>query len=784
MSRTFEISKKRAVYFDVTDFLADKKYTVDPREEAVLTRLDVLYRALVSVMFNYVPTSGHPGGSISCGRFVEHLIYKEMKYDFSRPLLENSDIISYTAGHKALGLYAMWALRNECVKQGNSSLLPADEKEQLRLEDLLGFRRNRVQGTPLFEKFRAKPLGGHPEPVVPFVRTSTGASGVGVASGVGLALAAADAYGKNCPVVHLVEGEGGLTAGRVSEAVAMAATANLKNVVFHVDWNEASIESERVTAENGQAGDYVQWTPMEFFYIHDVNVIYVPDGHDFKQIHIAHQLAREITNCQPTAIVYRTTKGWHYGIEGKACHGSGHKFASDGFYASLGELEKLYPVTIPHFEGDKTPENIEKFYWETLLQIRTAVAADKELCAFICTQLQERQASLSAQHRTVRTGFGNVEKAYRLDPSVVPAPFGFTVGESYTTRGVLGEVLGYINKETNGTLLVGSADLYGSTGAAGAAKPFPSGNFNTQTNPLARRISAGGICEDGMSGVCSGISSFGKHIAVSSTYGAFLAFEHVSARLHAIGAQCAREIGLHVNTLILFNGHASLPTGEDGPTHADPQSLQLVQENFPKGSCITATPLEVDEIWPLVAKALSLRPAVFAPFVIRTSAKLMDRKTLGADPAENAVNGIYYLHRAKKENAPAVFVQGAGVGREIIEKVLPVLEKSGLDVNILYITSRELFDRLSPQEQEKLVPSALLERAMGITDFTLPTLDGWIYSRTGRRHTLFPHKNGKFLSSASASKVYEEAQMDGKSLLSAIGAFVDAAEGKMEKGNA
>ena len=80
-------------------------------------------------------------------------------------------------------------------------------------------------------------------------------------------MAAADAYGENCPVVHIVEGEGGLTAGRVSEAAAMAATAQLKNVVFHIDWNEASIESERVTADGEHPGDYVQWNPMEFFYI-------------------------------------------------------------------------------------------------------------------------------------------------------------------------------------------------------------------------------------------------------------------------------------------------------------------------------------------------------------------------------------------------------------------------------------------------------------------------------------------------------------------------------------
>ena len=771
--KSFPVSTKRAVYADVTDYLNNPSYALDVRETALLERLDLFYRTLISIVFNYVPTSGHPGGSISCGRFVSHLLYKEMAYDFTHPLTEEADIISYAAGHKALGLYTMWALRNECVRVAKPELLPADEKLQLRLEDLLGFRRNSVQGTPLFKKFHVKTLGGHPEPVIPFVRVSTGASGVGIGSGVGLAFGAADAYGENCPNVHLIEGEGGLTAGRASEAVAMAATAQLKNVIFHLDWNEASIESERVTAQDGQPGDYVQWTPMEFFHMHDVNVIYVPNGHDFKQIHIAHQLAREMQNHQPTAIIYRTVKGWQYGMEGKACHGSGHKFCDDGFYQSLNNFEQIFNVKFPHFEGDKSLENIEKFYWGSLEVVRKALEGEKELCAFVADCLARAAGRLAALKRSVRADLGDSEKLYQFYGKPTPEKFQFTVGESYTTRGVLGGVLGYLNQETNGTLLVASADLYGSTGAEGVCKPFAPGLFNAVSNRASRRLSAGGICEDGMAAVCSGISAFGKHVAVSATYGAFLAFEHVAARLHAIGVQGARELGQKANTLILFNGHASLPTGEDGPTHADPQSLQLVQGSFPKGACITITPLEVDEIWPLVTKSLSLKPAIFAPFVIRPSAKLMDRAALKIDPAQNAVNGVYYLRRAKGKAEGTIFVQGAGVGRQIVEKVLPKLLQNGPDVNIIYVTSRELFEQLSPAEQEKLIPSELLHTAMGITDFTLPTLDCWIDSRAGRKYTLFPHKNGKFLASATASKVYEEAQLDGASLLKAICAYVN-----------
>ncbi len=771
MIKKFELGKKRGVYLNVSDYAHNPDWQLSQEELRAFEKWDAAYRTLVALLYNYVPNSGHPGGSISSGRIVEHLLYKEMAYDLKRPHLDEADIISYAAGHKALGLYAMWALRNEAARIAAPELLPTEEKLQLRLEDLLGFRHNKEQNTPLFKKFNVKPLGGHPEPLIPFVRTSTGASGVGDGSAVGLALAAADAYGENCPAVHIIEGEGGLTAGRVSEAAATAATAQLKNAVFHIDWNEASIESERVTADGEKPGDYVQWNPMEFFFIHDFNVICVPNGHDFNQIHAAQKLAAELDNHQPTAIVYRTVKGWHYGIEGKASHGSGHKFASDGFYAALAEFETLFGVSFPRFEGEKTEENIEKFYWESLLTVRRALESDKSLCAYFAGRLVQSAQALAAKCRTVRADLGDISQIYTFNPAEVPAEFVFEKGKSYTTRGVLGNVLAYMNKQTGGSLLTASADLYGSTGAGAISKDFPDGFFNTVSNPLSRRLSAGGICEDGLAAVCTGISAFGKHVGVASSYGAFLAFEHVAARLHAIGVQCAREAGLSPNTFIMFNGHAGLPTGEDGPTHADPQSLQLLQGNFPKGACITAVPLEVDEIWPLTAKALSLKPAIFAPFVVRPSYTFLNREAMGIEPASQAVNGVYYMRRAKGAGEGTVLVQGAGVGRIVAEELLPALNANGPDVNVIYVTSRELFEMLPENEQEKILPLTLRRQAMGITDFTLPTLEGWLLSQAGRRHTLFPHKNGVYLGSASAAKLYAEAGLNAASLLDAVRAY-------------
>jgi transketolase len=90
-----------------------------------------MYRSLCAMLYNYVPTSGHPGGSISSGRFVSGVIFNHLDYDVANPDRADADIISYAAGHKTLGLYAMWALRNEVMRIGCPELLPKDEKHQL-----------------------------------------------------------------------------------------------------------------------------------------------------------------------------------------------------------------------------------------------------------------------------------------------------------------------------------------------------------------------------------------------------------------------------------------------------------------------------------------------------------------------------------------------------------------------------------------------------------------------------------------------------------------------------
>ena len=748
---------------------------------------DLIYRSLCAIMYNYVPSSGHPGGSISSGRFVQSLLFNTLDYNFSNPDAPDADIVSYAAGHKALGLYAAWALRNEVARIGNPSLLPKDLKYQLRLEDLLGFRRNPTTTTPLFKEHKAKPLDGHPTPATPFVKLSTGASGVGVTSSFGLALGALDTYRDNTPKVHVVEGEGGMTPGRVSEALAAAGTMGLKNLFLHVDWNQASIDTNNVCRNGKTTGDYVQWDPMEFCYLHDWNVIIVPDGFDFRQIFAAQEKALSLNNGQPTAIIYRTVKGWKYGIEGKASHGAGHKLCSEGFYEALEPLIEEKQGKLPKCEPDKMrcrggadTNEIESCYWEALKVIRMSMESSKDTITEFSNHLTESQKRLQDHKRTPHNKAPNVNAIFdnsRFDPKKVPAELTLKVGDATTLRGALGNVLNYYNKQSGGAILSAAADLLGSTSTTNIAKGFPEGYYNSNNNPDARLLSIGGICEDAISGVLSGLSTYGHHIGVGSSYGAFIAaLGHISSRLHGIGNQARQAIAKDepYKTFILTCAHAGLKTGEDGPTHADPQALQLLQENFPSKVMITLTPWDPQEMWPLITTALQKRPAVIAPFVTRPNEKVYDRAKLKIAPAAECTTGIYALRKAdlKGKCDGTVVLQESGVTYAFIEEALSRLDKEGLNLNVFYITSAELFDLLSPSEQEKIYPYELAKNAMGITGFTYPTMYRFILSQEGRQATLHPFRKGHFLGSGQANKVLEEAGLDGESQCKAIMRYV------------
>jgi transketolase len=183
---------------------------------------------------------------------------------------------------------------------------------------------------------------------------------------------------------------------------------------------------------------------------------------------------------------------------------------------------------------------------------------------------------------------------------------------------------------------------------------------------------------------------------------------------------------------------------------------------------ITLTPWDPQEVWPLMSTALAKRPAIIAPFVTRPNEMIMDRVGSGISPAADCTTGVYALRKAKGKGDGTIVLQGSGVTYAFLEETLPLLEKDGVDLNVYYVASAELFDLLPLSEQQRIFPEERAREAMGISGFTKPTMMRWITSEAGRAATLYPFMKGHYLGSGQANMVMAEAGLDGASQYKAI----------------
>ena len=223
--------------------------------------------------------------------------------------------------------------------------------------------------------------------------------------------------------------------------------------------------------------------PLELAYLHDWNVILVPEGLDFEQILIAQRTALRMRNSQPTAIVYRTKKGWQYGVEGKASHGAGHGLCTDGFYQALNPMIGLMGGTLPRCEGGEQrcragqdKAILEECFWEALQIIRSALEKNRPIVNALAQRLVHARTRLNRRSRKPRPHAPVIESLFetaKRTEGSIPSELTLQAGKSTTLRGELGRVLNHYNKASNGAILTAAADLLGSTSVNTAAQGFP-----------------------------------------------------------------------------------------------------------------------------------------------------------------------------------------------------------------------------------------------------------------------------------------------------------------------
>jgi transketolase len=200
----------------------------------------------------------------------------------------------------------------------------------------------------------------------------------------------------------------------------------------------------------------------------------------------------------------------------------------------------------------------------------------------------------------------------------------------------------------------------------------------------------------------------------------------------------------------------------------------VLQENFPGDVMISLTPWDPNELWPLTAESLLQRPAVLAAYVTRPSELVLDRAALGLAPAEAAVKGVYKLLAANGKPDATIIYQGSEVAYAFAAGVLPRLKEKGINLDVYYVASAELFERLDEEEQRLIFPYSAASSAMMFSGFTRATTYRWIMSERGREFTMYPWKSGNFLGSGQGDVCLEQAGMHAAAQLDTIQRFITA----------
>ena len=263
--------------------------------------------------------------------------------------------------------------------------------------------------------------------------------------------------------------------------------------------------------------------------------------------------------------------------------------------------------------------------------------------------------------------------------------------------------------------LAASADLADSTNISGFAKGY--GDFKGY-GWYERYGSADGvllpqeITEFANVGILVGMATvnlsqdpeeaFDGFWGACSTYGSFSYLKYGMLRLFS---QLAQDCEFKVGKVLWIAGHSGPETADDSRTHFGIFS-PAVMRLFPDGHVINLHPWEYNEVPVLLGAAFQQKAPIVALHLTRPPIEVPDRQALGMASHFEAARGAYLVrdYTPGKSKGGVVIVQGTSSMASIV-KILPELERRGLNVKIVCATSPELF-ALQPESYRKgLLPA-------------------------------------------------------------------------------
>ena len=606
--------------------------------------------------------NGHPGTAMSLAPVAYTLFQRHLIHDPSDPQWLGRDRFILSCGHSSLTLYIQLYLSGY----------------GLEMKDLESFRTwgSLTPGHPEF---------GH----TAGVEMTTGPLGQGVATAVGMAMAARyerglldpDAPAQQSVFDHsiwVICSDGDLQEGVSAEASSLAGTQELGNLNVIYDDNRISIEGDTHNAFTEDVS-----ARYRAYGWHVIDVAAAANGNvDLAALDAAMVAAKKETG-KPTLIRMKSVIAWPapkaQGTAGS--HGS-----------ALGEDEiKATKVAL----GLNPDEHF-------------AMPADVLAHARL---VKDRGAQHRAQWNTKFESWkaGNPDKATlltRLQTRSLPAGWDgqlpvFAPGKDVATRAASGEVINAIAAVLP-EFWGGSADLAGSnnTSIKGGGSFLPASSAIDGAHPYGRIIHFG-IREHAMGSILNGITLHGLTRSFGGTFAVFSDYMRPAVRLAAL---------MNIATTFVWT-HDSIGVGEDGPTHQPIEHFAALRA-IPGFDVIRPGDAnEVTEAW----KKIITRGKACGILLSRQNLPVFDRTQ--CESASGTAQGAYIL---KELPNPKAILIATGSEVSLAIDAQTALAAEGINVRVVSAPCLEWF-----AEQDQSYKDSVLSPGVVKISIEVGIAQGW-----------------------------------------------------------
>ncbi|MBQ7612511.1 MAG: transketolase [Spirochaetaceae bacterium] len=509
---------------------------------------------------------------------------------------------------------------------------------------------------------------GHPEyGHTPGVEATTGPLGQGIAMATGMAVAEKMLEAKFntneiklfSHYIYALVGEGCLMEGISNEACSFAGNNKLNNLIVFYDKNQITIDgsinitfTDDIQKRYESYGWYVQETSM----------------YEYENIEKAVEKAK--AQNKPSLIILNSIIGKGAPTVQGTSKAHGSVLGKEGCTKAKQELgldpEKYFYVdelAYSYFNKKQIDFTKTEADWNELL--KQYEIKEPEKYAELKLLFDEDAETLNA----------------RIENIHLPV---YSVGDSISTRSASGKTLSPLALALP-QLVGGSADLEGSN-----CTKLENETYFSSENYSGRSIHFG-IREFAMAAICNGIKLHKPFIPFCATFLCFSDYLKPALRLSAL---------MKTPVVYIFS-HDSFYVGEDGPTH---QPVEMLAGLRATPNCFVLRPADAEETQEAWKFALRSKETPVCLILSRQNLPVIQKHD--TNWKTNFCNGGYVVHQPAGKIDVTILATGSEVSLALDSLSLCKTKQ----VQIISVTCKELFEKQSKEQIEKLLNGPISER--------------------------------------------------------------------------